>query len=544
MLAAGSSRARGESAHVFGIHFHGWGANADVMSHRTGWSLEYSDSDSGPNVAGRIQPLLAEGFTLIQRLDWNRLYNGSYRTVPIDPIGRLGFANECAGWALQIKDYCRHYVLGNEMELSGVPNANDYALAFQQARDAIRAVQPDARVIIGHFVNIGNLRSVVQTLGPDGYDGVSDHTGSSVPTARLDLLDEENARPEVGVYITEWGWLVGTNPNAGGVIRSFYEGIAASNASRARQVYAACWFVYQQGGGWNTFSLELAGYLGYAENPGFEAATALGTCLSSYADNPVIMTDLIADVPDAGTGITCTWNTDVPARTQLQWRELVEWPYYGSWTNLDPTLTTAHAQTVVGLSPQTGYELHPTSTADDHADAGGRRFKVKTGPWPTTAAQTGPGRVKISWQTDWPADSIVLYGPTDPPTQTLSSAGLVTDHQVQITGLCEPQTMYYRVLSGEANPDGNAPLRMRSPIRTFEVGLLYAGDEDGDTDIDQADFGRFQACLSGPGIAQPNPGCAFARLDPDGDVDLNDFSIFQTCMSGANIPGDPLCNCE
>jgi hypothetical protein len=65
-------------------------------------------------------------------------------------------------------------------------------------------------------------------------------------------------------------------------------------------------------------------------------------------------------------------------------------------------------------------------------------------------------------------------------------------------------------------------------------------DFDCDHDVDQEDFGIFQACLSGD--TRPyRSGCEKADLDPDGDVDLDDFSVFQSCMSGANQPPDPNC---
>ena len=82
---------------------------------------------------------------------------------------------------------------------------------------------------------------------------------------------------------------------------------------------------------------------------------------------------------------------------------------------------------------------------------------------------------------------------------------------------------------------------MRSPIRTFDVDLLYPGDMDGDCDVDQEDFGLFQVCYSGPGIAQNDPACMLAQLDDDDDVDPNDFGTFQGCMSGANVCGNPQC---
>lgn len=66
-------------------------------------------------------------------------------------------------------------------------------------------------------------------------------------------------------------------------------------------------------------------------------------------------------------------------------------------------------------------------------------------------------------------------------------------------------------------------------------------DFDRDGDVDQEDFGKFQACYSGSGVEQTDPDCAFGLLDDDEDVDQVDLGLFQGCMSGANVPADPLC---
>ncbi len=67
------------------------------------------------------------------------------------------------------------------------------------------------------------------------------------------------------------------------------------------------------------------------------------------------------------------------------------------------------------------------------------------------------------------------------------------------------------------------------------------GDLDGDGDADQADFGLFQACYTGPGAGITVPACHDADLDHDNHVDGNDFGLFQACMSGAGAPSDPNC---
>ncbi|UCD28568.1 MAG: sulfatase-like hydrolase/transferase [Planctomycetota bacterium] len=63
----------------------------------------------------------------------------------------------------------------------------------------------------------------------------------------------------------------------------------------------------------------------------------------------------------------------------------------------------------------------------------------------------------------------------------------------------------------------------------------YKGDMDGDNDVDQEDFGLFQACFSGTGVYFES-GCEYAELDGDNDVDLSDFTMFQSCMAGPNQP--------
>lgn len=64
-------------------------------------------------------------------------------------------------------------------------------------------------------------------------------------------------------------------------------------------------------------------------------------------------------------------------------------------------------------------------------------------------------------------------------------------------------------------------------------------DQDGDVDLE--DFGIFQACYSGPGIAQNTPACRGARLDGDDDVDLDDFQKFFNCLSGPGVLANVNC---
>lgn len=67
------------------------------------------------------------------------------------------------------------------------------------------------------------------------------------------------------------------------------------------------------------------------------------------------------------------------------------------------------------------------------------------------------------------------------------------------------------------------------------------GDLDLDGDVDQNDFGFFQACAAGKDVPPVGDRCAGADIDLDNDVDNNDLYFFLICMTGDTIPGDPSC---
>lgn len=67
------------------------------------------------------------------------------------------------------------------------------------------------------------------------------------------------------------------------------------------------------------------------------------------------------------------------------------------------------------------------------------------------------------------------------------------------------------------------------------------GDFDLDGDVDQFDFGRFQACLSGDTVPQGLPECRPARMDGDSDVDKTDAALFLQCLSGPGVLADVDC---
>jgi len=71
--------------------------------------------------------------------------------------------------------------------------------------------------------------------------------------------------------------------------------------------------------------------------------------------------------------------------------------------------------------------------------------------------------------------------------------------------------------------------------------MFPPGDFDLDGDVDQDDFGRFQACLSGDTVPQGLPECRPAHMDGDSDVDKNDVALFLQCLSGPDVLADVDC---
>jgi hypothetical protein len=85
------------------------------------------------------------------------------------------------------------------------------------------------------------------------------------------------------------------------------------------------------------------------------------------------------------------------------------------------------------------------------------------------------------------------------------------------------------------------------PASVGEEAALYlvaagvvAADVDADGDVDQEDYGRFQACLTdAPGML--TAPCAPLDMNRDAAVDHQDFDRFMACRSAFGVPLDPMC---
>jgi len=153
---------------------------------------------------------------------------------------------------------------------------------------------------------------------------------------------------------------------------------------------------------------------------------------------------------------------------------------------------------------------------------------------PSKASNPDPtnGAVGVETEADlsWSGGSAVEYDVYFGPAGSVIHRGRQSQNYFD-PGIMESATQYqWRIDSinefGTTNGD----------IWTFTT-VSVAADFDGDGDVDQEDFGYFQRCMSGFGVAL-DPGCEDADLNGDGDVDFEDFAVFQTCMSGpGQTPG-------
>lgn len=596
VLVSSASAARAESKHVFGIHAWDWGADLTVMSQHTGWDVEPNLASDNPNVGGRIRPAVGEGFTIIQRLDYKW-----EETIPANPAMYPTFASQCATFAGKVKKYVRYYCIANEMDLQGF-GPTPYAECFRQVRNAIKAVQPDAVVMLGHFTNEANFRTCMQILGPDGYDGVACHTSNHVPESLLNVLDapDVNARPGVGVYITEWGWVAGTNPNAGSVMRTFYNAIGTWNATHTRQVYGACWYEYPCFLG-PTFSLECS----EIDRTAFAACTVLGTSVNSYASNPILITDPWVQI-DASSTPSVRWTTNLPATSQVWYR--LPPAHNGESTDLSTTLVTSHSLSLNGITAHTQYQIVPRSTGQNVADSDQPIRWFESGPWTINVEQPLWYVATISWTTGFAGASTIRYGTTSTLDQVVTVSTPTTDHVVTLDNLLPNKIYYFRaeataanflthrstvrsLVTGTGGPvtmasptsfDLTTPERQSPPDSTLFISnpgsgtVNYtitddadwlavspaSGDVTDETDsiavtIDVAGLtpGVWNATIT---IASPDalngPVAVPVRLtvlnyypagdvNRDDDVDLEDFSFFQLCFNGANRPPVfPSCN--
>jgi hypothetical protein len=145
------------------------------------------------------------------------------------------------------------------------------------------------------------------------------------------------------------------------------------------------------------------------------------------------------------------------------------------------------------------------------------------------------GRTTLSWTNPQDADfagTLICYktggfpsGPTDGTLLADKPNSPGSSDTVTHDNLLYGAVLYYAAFAHDAAMN-------YAPAATIGASAP-PGDFDGDNDVDMADFGHLQACLSGS-TSSYNAGCQDADFDKDGNVDSQDLAQLAACLGGAN----------
>lgn len=128
---------------------------------------------------------------------------------------------------------------------------------------------------------------------------------------------------------------------------------------------------------------------------------------------------------------------------------------------------------------------------------------------------------------------VVQAGTTEPNSFQIE---MFYDGRIRITWLNLAASGWLAGLSrGNGTPGDYLP----SDLSEYDACLPpthHPADFDEDGDVDLADFGHLQLCLTGSGVLVVQPACANSDLNLDGDVDHHDVGQFVLCMSGSGVP--------
>jgi hypothetical protein len=288
---------------IYGIHDWNPGAENIFRGGKQGWTVE---SVNTANYFFDFQPAEAQQasqkFELIIRIN-----RQAGLTVPTNSAQWDQFAADAAAKVDQFKQYCSIWIIGNEMNASfeGAVPYTSYVEVYRRCRQQIRAVQPNAKVLVGAVApwnstqNPGGpyshawlnyMHQLVQALGneADGYaihayggrSGDSDprddnYWGFGVFRDWMTVIDSHPVARSAGVYLTEFNHAADGDSNAdgwpnvpypAGFIQRAYEAINNWNMANDHRISCACWFAYDNGG-----------------FPGYNL-TLLGTARSDFED--------------------------------------------------------------------------------------------------------------------------------------------------------------------------------------------------------------------------------------------------------------------
>lgn len=563
-LVIAAPTAAQESPYLYGIHDHDHNSieylNRVAAGGATGWATATVAIGHNPADTGGVdfRSISNAGHTVICRL--NNGY-GEDGTIPV-PAQYANFATRCANFVSQSQG-CKLYVIGNETNLASEwPKANgwrayvspqDYANCFRQCYNAIKAVRPDAQVV---------CQGLAPFAGP--YGSGSDHDGNPVGwtdymNQMLTAISGTGGIDGIAVHINSRGYTyndVHSTAKVNGQYFSFYVykdwvNLGTPPALRRLPYYATeCNGIYYWKGGhaectdinnpscsYQTHWMEWI----YAEiNSWNQARAASGEgiyrCVNMYRwcawcdgwniDGSSKETQILADL-DAAVAWKYRWpdsggfTVNPPSGENLASYSLsvqTDSIYGSQWAGpkaIDGVVSVASKWVSAGTAPPhwlaldlggdyvvTGFVVRLPGAAGEPTTYNAEAFAFQT-----ASSLSGP------WSTEVSIDNS-------------SRANVVTRSYVAPRSL-----RYVRLYITDAGIDNYAR------IPEFEVwGPFpgYKGDMDGDRDVDQGDFGLFQACYTGVGTILP-PACQAADFDGNSLINEVDFTVFRSCLSGPGV---------
>ncbi|MCX7719122.1 MAG: hypothetical protein N2111_12075 [Candidatus Sumerlaeaceae bacterium] len=286
----------GDSPYVYGIHWYGDEQSSDVEEMSCGlplWVLEtvclYDDTASLRAQEAKFRAIAAKGHTLVLRVQprWGW-------AVPA-PDERAKYLDDLEAAAREAAPYCRHWQIGNEMNLFDEYGKQrlepaDYAAFYREARERLRRVaSPRGPVMAlvgpvspgGFYQEVRfiegwrYLDEVCQALGPGQADGFAIHAyGAYWKDVRGALEDfrecyrqqlhvlDSTGFSTAPVYMLEWNRQSTPKDNpaqeaiSAAFLQSAFLDLQAWNAQAATHpIVCATWFIYADAPAWEIFSI-------------------------------------------------------------------------------------------------------------------------------------------------------------------------------------------------------------------------------------------------------------------------------------------------
>lgn len=172
----------------------------------------------------------------------------------------------------------------------------------------------------------------------------------------------------------------------------------------------------------------------------------------------------ITNIVQGSIGSTNTvidWTTNEPAVSTLEYGTTTS---YGSAATLSPSALLSHAGTLTGLSPSTTYYycIHATDLAGNTVSSCGHSFTTTAGAvvrdttppviWTITVASLATSSATLTWVSDEPTDSQVVYGTTASyGSQTGVTSSFTLDNSATLSNLLPNTTYHFQIRSSDSS---------------------------------------------------------------------------------------------